>query len=82
VAIASGSTPWRSIGSTSSRLNSTPSTIADTTMPIATATQNGTANTLIAVSMKNAGSITNSPWAKLMVCDVCHSRVKPIATSA
>jgi len=26
--------------------------------------------------MKNAGSMTNSPWAKLIVCDVCHSNVK------
>jgi hypothetical protein len=32
--------------------------------------------------MKNAGSMTNSPWAKLIVCDVCHSSVKPIAISA
>ena len=44
--------------------------------------QNGTPSTLIAISMKNAGSMTNSPWAKLMVCEVCHSSVKPIATSA
>jgi hypothetical protein len=26
--------------------------------------------------------MTNSPWAKLIVCDVCHSSVKPIAISA
>ena len=32
--------------------------------------------------MKNAGSMTNSPCAKLIVCDVCHRSEKPIATSA
>ena len=47
-----------------------------------TAPQNGTPNALIAISMKKAGSMTNSPWAKLIVCEVCHSSVKPIATSA
>ena len=35
-----------------------------------------------AISAKKAGTITNSPCAKLMVCDVCHSSVKPIAASA
>ena len=35
-----------------------------------------------AASMKKAGSMTNSPWAKLIVCEVCQSSVKPIATSA
>ncbi len=43
-------------------------------IPTATAPQNGTPSTLIAPSMKNAGSITNSPWAKLIVCEVCHSK--------
>jgi hypothetical protein len=32
--------------------------------------------------MKNAGSMTNSPWAILIVCEVCHISVKPTATSA
>jgi len=50
-------------------------------MPMATAPQNGTPAP-IAIRMKNAGSMTNSPCAKLMVCEVCHSSVKPIATSA
>ena len=81
VAIASGKTPWRIIGSTSRRLNSTPSTMADTRMPMTTAPQNGTPAPS-AIRMKNAGSMTNSPCAKLMVCEVCHSSVKPIATSA
>ena len=46
-----------------------------------TASQNG-APTRIAASIRNAGSMTNSPWAKLIVCEVCHSRVKPMAASA
>jgi hypothetical protein len=45
------------------------------------ASQNG-APAFMAASTKNAGSMTNSPWAKLIVCDVCHSSVKPIAISA
>ena len=81
VAIASGSTPWRIIGSTSNCLKATPSTTTETTMPTPTAPQNG-APWFIAASMKNAGSITNSPCAKLMVCEVCQSSVKPIAISA
>jgi hypothetical protein len=33
-------------------------------------------------SIVNAGSITNSPWAKLMVPEACHSSVKPSAARA
>ena len=33
-------------------------------------------------SIMNAGSMTNSPWAKLIVPLACHSRVKPSAASA
>ena len=33
-------------------------------------------------SIPNAGSITNSPCAKLIVPDACHSSVKPSAASA
>jgi hypothetical protein len=50
-------------------------------MPIRMASQNG-APACIAASIRNAGSITNSPCAKLMVCDVCQSSVKPTATMA
>jgi hypothetical protein len=32
--------------------------------------------------IENAGSITNSPCAKLMVPDACHSSVKPAPRSA
>ena len=38
-----------------------------------TAIQNGWKRKTLAVSTKNAGSMTNSPRAKLIVCDVCHS---------
>ncbi len=50
-------------------------------MPIRIANQNG-APACIAASIRNAGSITNSPCAKLMVCEVCHSSVNPTAASA
>ena len=50
-------------------------------MPIKTASQNG-APAFIAARTKNAGSMTNSPWAKLIVCDVCQSSVKPTAIKA
>jgi hypothetical protein len=33
-------------------------------------------------SIAKAGSITNSPWAKLIVPEACHSSVKPSAASA
>ena len=81
VAMASGSTPWRSIGSTSRRLKPQPRSSIVTAKPISTAAQKGRP-ILAAASMKKAGSMTNSPCAKLIVCEVCQSRVKPIATSA
>ena len=34
------------------------------------------------ISAKKAGSMTNSPWAKLMVWEACQSSVKPMAASA
>ena len=45
------------------------------------ASQNG-APAFIAAKMKKAGSMTNSPWAKLIVCEVCHSNVNPTAIRA
>ena len=53
-----------------------------TTAPSATAGQNGRPKKPMPISTKKAGSMTNSPCAKLMVCEVCHRSVKPIATSA
>ena len=34
------------------------------------------------ITIMKAGSITNSPWAKLIVPEACHSKVKPKAASA
>ena len=82
VAITSGSTPCRIIGSTIHFLKRRPRTTTDTTPPTATAGQNGSPKWPIAISTKNAGSMTNSPWAKLIVCEVCQRSVKPTATSA
>ena len=45
------------------------------------ASQNG-APAFMAARTKNAGSMTNSPWAKLIVCDVCQSNVNPTAIKA
>ena len=81
VAIASGSTPCRSIGSTSRRLKAKPRIAIDKREADQDRGPERQAR-VIAASMKKAGSITNSPWAKLIVCEVCQSSVKPIATSA
>ncbi len=82
VEMTSGSTPCRSIGSTMRRLNSRPRTRSATTSPTTHAGQKRQPKNFIAARMKKAGSITNSPCAKLMVCEVCHSSVKPTATRA
>ena len=66
VAIASGKTSCLSIGSTSSFLKAKPRIAVDSTRPIAMAAQKGRWK-FIAASMKKAGSMTNSPWAKLIV---------------
>ncbi len=80
--ITSGSTPCRIIGSTTTFLKSTPSTSSETTRPTSIATGNDAWPNFIAARTKNAGSMTNSPCAKLIVCDVCQTSTKPIATSA
>jgi hypothetical protein len=81
VEMTSGSTPCRSMGSTTTRLKSTPSATTETAKPAASA-QGSDRPSFIPASTKNAGSMTNSPCAKLMVCEVCQSRTNPIATSA
>jgi hypothetical protein len=63
-------------------LEQQPSTSTATARPTSSAAGNGKPPNFIAASTKNAGSITNSPCAKLMVCEVCHSSTKPTATSA
>ena len=80
--MTSGSTPWRRIGSTTRRLNSSPSTSSATSRPTSSASGKDRPPNFIAASTKNAGSMTNSPCAKLIVCEVCHSSTKPTATSA
>ena len=82
VEMTRGSTPWRITGSTTSRLKSRPSTSSDTARPTSIAAGNDKPPNFIAARTKNAGSMTNSPCAKLIVCEVCHSSTKPIATSA
>ena len=80
VEMTSGSTPWRSIGSTTSVLKSHAQhqhrapRQADEQRERERQPPN-----FIAASAKKAGTITNSPCAKLMVCEVCQSSVKPIA---
>ena len=82
VAITSGKVPWGSIGSTVSFLKPMPRISSDTTSANATAGQSDSPSTPMPVSTKKAGNMTNSPWAKLMVCDACHSSVKPTAARA
>ena len=69
------------MGSTITSLNSKPRITTESARPISAANQKG-APRFMAARMKNAGSMTNSPWAKLMVCEVCHNSVKPTATIA
>ncbi len=82
VEITTGSTPCRRMGATTSCLKSSPSTSRAARKPTSIAAGNDRPPSFIAARTKKAGSMTNSPCAKLMVCDVCHSRTKPIATSA
>ena len=51
-------------------------------MASTSAATNGTPSQRMAISARKAGTMTNSPCAKLMVCEVCHSSVKPIAARA
>ena len=46
------------------------------------ATANGSRSTIQNSTIANAGRTTNSPWAKLMVFEVCQSRTKPMAVIA
>ncbi len=82
VEITSGSTPCRISGPTTAKRNTTPSSSIDSQhgRP-ASASGNGRPS-FIAISARKAGTITNSPCAKLMVCEVCQSSVKPIAARA
>jgi hypothetical protein len=82
VAITRGITPWRIIGSTTTRLKPKPRTISETSNVAAKASGNGRPTWLRKNSMMKAGSMTISPSAKLIVPDACQSRVKPRAANA
>ena len=77
-----GSTPCFSIWSTTPRLYAAPCRMIDTPTAITNDGIRPNPNRLSPVNMKNAGNMTNSPCAKLMLPLVCQSSVKPIATSA
>ena len=80
--MTSGMTPCLSSGSTTAVLKPQPSTSIATRQASRNASQSGASATLRKNSIANAGSITNSPCAKLIVPDACHSSVKPSAASA
>jgi hypothetical protein len=82
VAMASGSTPCLIIGSTTTSLKPAPKISRKTAMPSSPPAQSGRPKSLTASRISTAGSMTNSPWAKLIVCEVCQTSVKPIAASA
>jgi hypothetical protein len=81
VATTMGIMPYLKRGSTTPRLNSQPSSSTASSAVHTKLTSMG-APSEIKPNIMKAGSITNSPWAKLMVPDACHSKVKPRAASA
>jgi hypothetical protein len=82
VAMTSGSTPIRSSRATRTLWTRTPSRSVDTSTVPSSAAVNGKRNTVRNSTIVNAGRTTNSPWAKLIVPDVCHSSTKPMAVMA
>ena len=46
------------------------------------ATANGSLSTSQKSTIEKAGTTTNSPWAKLMVFEVCQSSTNPMAVMA
>ena len=82
VEMTSGRTPCLISGPTTTNLKTTPSSSIEPSMLSTRAATNGTPSHCMAISARKAGTITNSPCAKLMVCEVCHSSVKPIAARA
>ena len=79
--MTSGMTPCRISGSTIARLKPQPRISIAIAHVTTNATQSG-APAAAHTSIANAGSITNSPCAKLIVPDACQSSVKPSAASA
>ena len=80
VATTMGIMPNLNKGSTKPRLNTQPNTNTASTTVMVKLTAKG-APMLKKPSIMKAGSITNSPWAKLIVPLACHSSVKPRAAS-
>ena len=81
VATTIGIMPYLNSGSTTPRLNTQPSRKIATRQAARKAASSGSPADTKAIMMK-AGSITNSPCAKLIVPLACHSSVKPSAASA
>jgi hypothetical protein len=82
VATTMGISPNLSSGSAMPRLKAQPSTPTASTSREHEGHRQRRRPRPMKPSIAKAGSITNSPWAKLMVPDACHSRVKPSAASA
>ena len=81
VATTIGIMPYLNKGSTTPRLKTQPSSSTASKIVNTKLTSNGAPIAMKPSNMK-AGSMTNSPWAKLMVPEACHSSVKPKAASA
>ena len=82
VAMTSGSTPILSSRFTSTSLTRRPSNRVETSTVAMKAAAKGSFHTTENSTIANAGTTTNSPWAKLMVFDVCHSSTNPMAAIA
>ena len=81
VATTMGIMPCLNKGSTSPRLNNQPNSSTATPHDNKKAKVRGRPWCSM-MTITNAGSMTNSPWAKLMVPEACHSKVKPKAAKA
>jgi len=80
VATTMGIMPYLNSGSTMPRLNTQPKTTTASTTENTKLTTSGAPSAMKPIIMK-AGSMTNSPCAKLMVPLACHSSVKPKAAN-
>jgi len=81
VATTMGIIPYLNSGSTKPRLNNHPKTKTDKAQLTQKLANNGKPAAMHPIIM-NAGNITNSPWAKLIVPEACQSKVKPKAANA
>ena len=94
VAMASGSTPCFSIGSTSASFRPAPKISKNSSDATTNAAHGGIGtpsapawimpkpSPFMAISTMTAGSMTKSPCAKLIVCEVCQTSVNPTSASA